>query len=42
MWKRLETLPYCGLLGAESLRRTLPIWLLAVVALALGACKKTY
>ena len=42
MWTRLESLRYRGLLRAGSPKRTLPVWLLVVVALALVACKKTY
>lgn len=40
MFKRLENLSYKALFRVETLKRTLPFWVLVLTALALEACKK--
>lgn len=40
MRKHLENLSYRTLFRVETLKRTMPFWLLVVLVLALEACKK--
>jgi hypothetical protein len=40
MWKRITDLSYHGLFRVETLKRTMPLWLLIVLALAMEACKQ--
>ncbi|GBD11079.1 hypothetical protein HRbin23_00730 [bacterium HR23] len=40
MFKRLENLSYRALWRAETLKRTLPFWVLVLLVLALEACRK--
>ena len=40
MWKQLTSLPYHVHFRMDTLKRTLPIWLLLVLALSIEGCKK--
>ena len=40
MWKQLTNLPYHVLFRVDALKRTLPVWLLLVLALGIEGCKK--
>ena len=39
MIERLQEFPYRALFRLETLKRTMPIWVLVALMLATGACK---